>query len=128
MPIHDWTRVDAGLFHAFHQGWINALSCALNTGGLPPRTSSLSSNRRLDSIRSWTSSTFFYPCLLDTSSRSGGQLTRSPWLPDPPRARLVRASEGWIYVRKADRITVRRQYGQVVAVVEIGVAREQGEQ
>ena len=36
MPIHDWTRVDAGLFHAFHQGWISALSCALNTGGLPP--------------------------------------------------------------------------------------------
>jgi hypothetical protein len=21
MPVHDWTRVDAGLFHAFHQGW-----------------------------------------------------------------------------------------------------------
>ena len=26
MPIHDWTRVDAGLFHAFHQGWIITLS------------------------------------------------------------------------------------------------------
>ena len=22
MPIHDWTRVDAGIFHAFHHGWI----------------------------------------------------------------------------------------------------------
>jgi hypothetical protein len=21
MPVHDWTRVDAGLFHAFHQSW-----------------------------------------------------------------------------------------------------------
>ncbi len=21
MPIHDWTRVDAGTFHDFHQGW-----------------------------------------------------------------------------------------------------------
>jgi hypothetical protein len=36
MPIHDWTRADAGLFHAFHQGWISSLSAALNTGGLPP--------------------------------------------------------------------------------------------
>jgi hypothetical protein len=22
MPIHDWTRVDAGLFHDFHQRWL----------------------------------------------------------------------------------------------------------
>ena len=35
MPIHDWTRVDSGLFHAFHQGWIVALCNALNTGTLP---------------------------------------------------------------------------------------------
>ena len=35
MPIHDWTRVDAGLFHAFHQGWVVALSDVLNTGRLP---------------------------------------------------------------------------------------------
>ena len=35
MPIHDWTRVDAGLFHAFHQRWISALADALNTGVLP---------------------------------------------------------------------------------------------
>lgn len=32
MPIHDWTRVDAGIFHAFHLGWISALKKALNTG------------------------------------------------------------------------------------------------
>ena len=36
MPIHDWTRVDAGLFHAFHQSWIATLSRALNTGVSPP--------------------------------------------------------------------------------------------
>lgn len=22
MPLHDWTRVDAGIFHAFHHEWI----------------------------------------------------------------------------------------------------------
>src|SRR3954447_15882162 len=36
MPIHDWTRVDTGLFHDFHQGWTVALRNALNGGVLPP--------------------------------------------------------------------------------------------
>lgn len=35
MPIHDWTRVDAGLFHNFHQHWSVTLSDALNAGVLP---------------------------------------------------------------------------------------------
>jgi hypothetical protein len=26
VPIHDWTRVDAGIFHAFHHGWIEEIS------------------------------------------------------------------------------------------------------
>ena len=36
MPIHDWTRVSAGIFHHFHQQWISAISNALNRGILPP--------------------------------------------------------------------------------------------
>lgn len=35
MPVHDWTRVDAGIFHAFHHGWIWAIGDALNGGLLP---------------------------------------------------------------------------------------------
>jgi hypothetical protein len=35
MPIHDWTRVDAGSFHDFHQAWTIALRNTLNRGGLP---------------------------------------------------------------------------------------------
>jgi hypothetical protein len=35
MPIHDWTRVDAGLFHDFHQSWTIALRNAMNAGLLP---------------------------------------------------------------------------------------------
>jgi hypothetical protein len=45
MPIHDWTRVDAGLFHDFHQSWIAALSNALNAGILPPDFFSLVEQR-----------------------------------------------------------------------------------
>src|SRR5262245_39789336 len=35
MPVHDWTRVDAGTFHAFHLGWLGQLQAALNGGLLP---------------------------------------------------------------------------------------------
>lgn len=36
MPMHDWTRVDAGIFHGFHALWIADLNNALNGGLLPP--------------------------------------------------------------------------------------------
>jgi hypothetical protein len=35
MPVHDWTRVDAGIFHHFHHGWIEEIARALNRGILP---------------------------------------------------------------------------------------------
>src|SRR5947209_3346723 len=35
MPIHDWTRVEAGIFHDFHNSWITELRNALNSGLLP---------------------------------------------------------------------------------------------
>jgi nucleoside-diphosphate-sugar epimerase len=35
MPVHDWTRVLAGTFHDFHNGWIIHLKEGLNEGGLP---------------------------------------------------------------------------------------------
>lgn len=41
MPIHDWTRVPAGLFHDFHRCWTVHISSALNAGLLPPGLSAL---------------------------------------------------------------------------------------
>jgi hypothetical protein len=41
MPIHDWTRVDAGLFHDFHQDWTVEICRALNAGRLPPGLAAL---------------------------------------------------------------------------------------
>jgi hypothetical protein len=35
MPVHDWSKVDAGTFHAFHTAWITHLSETLNGGVLP---------------------------------------------------------------------------------------------
>jgi hypothetical protein len=36
MPVHDWARVDANLYHDFHQTWTITIRNALN-GGLLPR-------------------------------------------------------------------------------------------
>jgi Protein of unknown function (DUF4058) len=36
MPVHDWTRVTAGIFHDFHHSWIEEIKRALNRGLLPP--------------------------------------------------------------------------------------------
>ncbi len=35
MPMHDWTRVPDGIFHAFHHGWISTIGDVLNSGLLP---------------------------------------------------------------------------------------------
>ena len=35
MPIHDWTRVEAGTYHAFHLAWLGELQKSLNGGRLP---------------------------------------------------------------------------------------------
>src|SRR5947209_5402674 len=36
MPIHDWTRVTPGTWHAFHVSWIAELQQVLNDGRMPP--------------------------------------------------------------------------------------------
>ena len=36
MPIHDWTRVSAGIYHSFHQDWTIEICRTLNRGILPP--------------------------------------------------------------------------------------------
>jgi hypothetical protein len=35
MPVHDWTRVEAGVFHDFHTVWTGMLRNVLNEGLLP---------------------------------------------------------------------------------------------
>src|SRR5215210_6375449 len=35
MPVHDWARVDGGIFHDFHVSWIPEMRKCLNGGLLP---------------------------------------------------------------------------------------------
>lgn len=114
MPIHDWTRVDAGLFHDFHQGWTVALSNALNTGALPPDYFALVDQR----IHS--------PIVDVLTLQLSGDETEPNRGPSglavataPPPARLIQRKEAEIYAARANRVIVHHRHGNVVAVIEI---------
>ena len=114
MSIHDWTRVDAGLFHHFHQQWIGSLCNGLNAGRLPAGYFALVEQRIKGPIAD-VLTLELTPGSKESSSGNGGLAVATA----PPRTRLVRRTEAEIYASKADRITVRHRHGNVVAVVEI---------
>lgn len=115
MPIHDWTRVDAGLFHDFHQSWCVALRNALNSGRLPPEYFALVEQ----SIRGPIPDVLTLKLSPGSSEPPTHGASTLAVATAPPRTRLVRHSETKGYVRKANRITVRHRHGDVVAVMEI---------
>jgi Protein of unknown function (DUF4058) len=114
MPIHDWTRVDAGLFHAFHQRWIVRLSDALNEGVLPQDYFALPE----PTIRGPIADVLTLR-LSSADHRPNGATPGLAVSAVPPRARVIRRLEEKVYARKADRVTVRHRHGQIVAVIEI---------
>jgi hypothetical protein len=114
MPIHDWTRVDAGLFHHFHHRWTDSISDALNAGVLPDEYFALVEQR----IQGPIPDVLTLRLATDLESKaegSGGLAVASK----PPQTRLVRQSDEDVYAAKASHITVRRRHGDVVAVIEI---------
>ena len=50
MPVHDWTRVAAGIFHAIQVDWIPEIQKVLNGGLLPPGYYALPEQHAGDSI------------------------------------------------------------------------------
>ena len=116
VPIHDWTRVDAGLFHAFRFGWITTLSGALNRGVLPSDYFALIERRTRGAIDD------FLDLQLPPENGAPSGATRGIAAAKiPPRTGLVRRfeSEANLYARRADRITIRDEEGRVVALIEI---------
>jgi hypothetical protein len=112
MPIHDWTRVPAGLFHHFHQDWSIEVARTLNRGRLPKGLSALVEQR----------SGAWEPDVLAIESRgkskvglsSGGLATV-----ERPNAQIVRRSTKEIYAGRSNRIVVKHHLGRIVAVIEI---------
>ena len=114
MPVHDWTRVDAGLFHDFHQGWTVTLRNALNAGCLPSNYFALVEQRLRGPIPDFLT----LKLSPGTEERGNGAVALAV-ATAPPRTRLIRRSEAEVYAVKANRITIRHRHGEVVAVIEI---------
>ena len=113
MPIHDWTRVDAGLFHAFHQHWIISLCNALNSGRLPPHYFALPEQNIRGPIPD------VLTLKLGSDKESIGDDGGVAVAIRAPKTRMTQRIEGDSYLTKASRIQVRHRHGQVVAVIEI---------
>lgn len=110
MPIHDWTRVEAGDFHHFHQRWIQDIAAALNTGGLPPDYMALAeqvTGRPIPDVVTLQ--------IREPASHGGGVALQTA----PPAARVVQKLDRINYARRADRVVIRHSHGKVVAIVEI---------
>jgi hypothetical protein len=114
MPVHDWTRVDAGLFHHFHHRWIDSLADALNASSLPPDYFALVEQRIQGPIPD-VLTLQLTPGPEEPNKETGGLAVATV----PPRTRLVKRTEAGIYANKANRLTVRHRHGDIVAVIEI---------
>lgn len=120
MPIHDWTRVEDGIFHDFHHAWIEEIKRALNAGLLPddyyalaeqyasrygPDVLTLQGKGDSDSDSDETS---------ESVSSKGGLLLATPKMPATDEAELD------YYRRKAKNVTIRHVSGdRIVAMIEI---------
>ncbi len=123
MPVHDWSRVEAGLFHHFHHSWIEELQRALNAGVLPPDYYALAEQY----------AGVLGPDVLTlqgTVPNSDGDAPEwSPVGRDPgegnlalaePRLAVSGETEMEFYRRKQSRVVVRHVSGdRVVAMIEV---------
>jgi hypothetical protein len=118
MPMHDWTLVEAGIFHAFHHEWISEISRALNRDLLPGDYYALPEQVAAG----------FGPDVLtlqdqraeDADEPAGGGVAAAPKLHSRPRTSFTAETDAEFYRRKKSAIAVRHVSGdRLVAVIEI---------
>lgn len=114
MPVHDWTRVDAGLFHDFHQAWTTSLRNELNGGVLPANYFALIEQRTPGPIPD-VLTLELTPQSGENADEGGGVAVAAA----PPKTSLVHRSDCEVYAAKASRIVIRHRHGRVVAIIEI---------
>lgn len=117
MPIHDWTRVDAGIFHAFHQRWIGTICDVLNEERLPEDYYALPEQWAGVGIPDvWALRGRDGDGLRDDSNGRGPTTA----IRDRPKATYVVETETEAYLRKKSHLLVRHLSGdRIVALVEI---------
>lgn len=114
MPIHDWTRVDANLFHDFHQTWTIAIRNALNGGLLPKGFSALVEQHTAEVV----------PDVIALQRKTQSNRPIEPTsghviAGTPPKTRYIfRAQEDFL-AKRGNRIFIHHALGRVVCVIEI---------
>jgi hypothetical protein len=120
MPVHDWGRVPAGIFHAFHHEWIADISRSLNGGLLPPPYYALPEQM----------AGRFGPDVLALEQRIEEDFEPAAsaqpddgsvaLLDAPPTVRQTAEAEADFYRRKQKQIAIRHVSGhKLVAMIEI---------
>jgi hypothetical protein len=121
MPIHDWTRVPAGTWHAFHLSWIAEIQLALNGGLLPDDFYA-----QAEQIAGPLGPDVLTLQLPDTPGNgvadsspahgNGGLLVAT----SPPRAKLVAEAEMNDYILKRRTIIIHHVSGdRIVALIDL---------
>ena len=112
MPMHDWTRVNAGLYHHFHQDWTTQIVRALNAGLLPPGFHAYIDLR----IESVEPDVVALRQTNGTPPLGGGTATATRL-----RVKTIKSqsTDPRFSSRKANRIVVRHRLGAVIAAIEI---------
>jgi hypothetical protein len=114
MPIHDWTRMEAGDFHHFHQGWITNLANALNAGGLPSGYTAM-----VDRVFSSS-----HPDAVAGSNEPPVGVSRQE---TPPPGRYVARYDMGAYAQRADQVVVRHtEHGDVAVVAVVSPGHKAG--
>jgi hypothetical protein len=118
VPIHDWTRVDAGIFLAFHHDWITDISRALNGGVLPAAYYALP--EQIASGLGPDVLTLRRPGPRGSPTDEGAPGGSVALAVSPPRVRMRMQSEANRYAAKAKAVVIRHVSDhRVVAMVEI---------
>lgn len=117
MPIHDWKKVDAGIFHDFHLSWIVEIARALNQGLLPSDHYALSG--RLDDNFGPDARALQQP-IFETEDpeppRNGGAVSV---FEAPPRLTFRGRSEIDAYAARARTIIIRHEgRHNIVAMIQ----------
>jgi hypothetical protein len=122
MPIHDWTPVPAGEFHAFHNAWIAMLQGAMNDGRLPESYYALGEQRSgnvvPDILTLRTADAEDRDLEREDEATGGGVAVAEA----PPRVSVVSEADAdtAYYLARRRSLVIRHASGdRVVAIVEI---------
>jgi Protein of unknown function (DUF4058) len=115
MPIHDWTRVSAGIYYDFHVTWIPELKNTLNKGLLPPDYYALAEQDATD----------IGPDVLTLHVNGHGEQHAAGAGPTtvavaPPKVRFTAQTEMDYYAQKRRSLVIRHSSDdQIIAIIEI---------